>query len=46
MNLVSFAKSSRKLRRSDSAPAEQDRAKVRLAPPLKGRVTLEHGSFR
>ncbi len=27
-------------------PPEQDRSKVRLAPPLKGRITLEHVSFR
>jgi ABC-type bacteriocin/lantibiotic exporter with double-glycine peptidase domain len=27
-------------------PPEQDRSKVRLAPVLKGRITLEHVSFR
>jgi ABC-type bacteriocin/lantibiotic exporter with double-glycine peptidase domain len=27
-------------------PPEQDRGKVRLTPPLKGRLTLEHVSFR
>jgi ATP-binding cassette, subfamily B, bacterial len=27
-------------------PPEQDRDKVRLAPPLRGRITLEHVSFR
>jgi ABC-type bacteriocin/lantibiotic exporter with double-glycine peptidase domain len=27
-------------------PPEQDRAKVRLAPPLKGHITLERVSFR